>query len=79
MMTRHPKAKEACVCCGKSGHATLLWHWRHGRWCVLCVSEAMDMLCDFLMANPKYDTPQKAAESLASEMLARHEKRSVVP
>jgi hypothetical protein len=40
-----------CRECGHKGHATMLWHWRHGTYCVLCIRQLMGVCADFVAAE----------------------------
>jgi len=45
------KQEPKCQRCGRDGHATLLWHWQHGWFCVWCIRVLSDMVRDFKEAE----------------------------
>ena len=40
-----------CEKCRKNGHATLLWHWRHGWYCVPCIREMDELVQDYVQVE----------------------------
>lgn len=52
MRTSKPRGRKRvvadhCQKCKRKGHATLLWDYRHGMYCVLCVREMMGIVESF--------------------------------
>lgn len=44
-----------CKKCDKNGHDVLLWHWRHGMYCVSCIREMVGIVTAFTCDQPNID------------------------
>ncbi len=72
------EAEQGRVCrrCERSGHATLMWHWAHGAYCVFCIRQLMTILSDFAPALniPKPGDGANAAVDANGAKVAAKEK-----
>ncbi len=51
-MSSRPAVPESiCQRCQKNGHASLLFHYKHGVYCVLCVRDMLGIINDFVEAD----------------------------
>jgi len=67
MGSKRKPVRRGCTRCQREGHATLLWNYLHGWYCVLCIREMMGVVADFV-ANEPHDL--QATDELAGGLLS---------